>query len=55
MKENKESIERKPSLEKGNYYIYITSNGKIIKKVVAINSDIYIDRLSDEEGTIIDF
>lgn len=39
--------EKKPTLERGNYIVEIISEGKVIKRVAAANSEINIVKLAD--------
>ena len=44
--------ENKPVLEKGNYIIEVISNGQVIKKLVAANAEINIQRLAEGGLTV---
>lgn len=46
------SEENKPTLEVGNYIIEVISNGQIIKKFVAANAEINIQRLAEGGLTV---
>lgn len=39
--------EKEPTLERGNYIVEIISEGKVIKRVAAANSEINIVKLAD--------
>lgn len=44
--------ENKPTLETGNYIIEVISNGQVIKKLVAANAEINIQRLAEGGLTV---
>lgn len=44
--------ENKPTLEVGNYIIEVISNGQVIKKFVAANAEINIQRLAEGGLTV---
>ena len=44
--------ENKPTLEVGNYIIEVKSNGQVIKKFVAANAEINIQRLAEGGLTV---
>lgn len=44
--------ENKPTLEVGNYIIEVKSNGQVIKKLVAANAEINIQRLAEGGLTV---
>ena len=46
---------REPQLKKGNYIVTIVGeNGKIIKRVLALGSEIFVDTIANAEGLVVD-
>ena len=45
-----------PQFKKGNYMLAIADeNGKVIKKILALGSEIFVETIANAEGLVVDF